>query len=304
MIPLRNGQRQRVVLGFDQFAPYPLHSPYFGAVVGRYANRISGGGFWLNDTWHKLTSNDGPAITLHGGVRGFSDLVWTVHDLTSQSVTLGLISPDGDQGFPGTLEVRCRYTLCDDTRLVVEFRARTTQTTVVNLCQHAYFNLDGSETIGDHGLTVFADAYTPLGDDQIPTGQIVGVAGTPFDLRAAQSVNDPSRPANLDNNYVLRQPLAGQSLRHAAKLWSRKNGLALDLWTSKPGVQVYDGHHIDVPVPGLGGQIYRSKGGLCLEPQFFPDSPNRPNFPSSILAPDAFYDTRSDYLFSQTDHQT
>jgi len=297
-IPLERGIRQGVVLGFDSFADYPVHSPYYGAVVGRYANRISGGGFTLDGTRHALTPNEGTSTTLHGGPGGFSQRVWDVVDLTSDSVTLGLLSPDGDQGFPGTLTVRCRYALTGKTTLRVEFQAHSTRATVVNLSQHAYFNLDGSATIKGHSLRVWADSQTEVGPDLIPTGRILPVAGTALDLRHPRLLSDDTLCQKLDHNFVLTRPGTGR-LQPAARLTSAVSGLSLTVLTSKPGLQVYDGHQMDVPVPGLSGQTYGAKAGLCLESQFFPDSPNQPGFPSARLVAGDTYDHATEYVFDR-----
>jgi len=297
-IPVGPGQRQGVVLGFDSFADYPVHSPYFGAVVGRYANRISGGGFMLDGIWHALTRNEGTSTTLHGGPGGFSQLVWDVLDLSLDSVTLGLTSPDGDQGFPGAASVRCRYSLTSKTTLRVEFSAHSTRATVFNLSQHAYFNLDGSPTIEGHSLRVWADSQTEVGPDLIPNGRILPVAGTALDLSHPRLLSDPGLCQKLDHNFVLTRSGADR-LQPAARLTSAVSGLSLTVLTTKPGLQVYDGHLLDVPVPGLNGQTYGAKAGLCLEPQFFPDSPNQPGFPSARLEVGEIYNHVAEYVFER-----
>ncbi len=295
-IPCPDGRLQSVVLGFDSFADYPAHSPYFGSVVGRYANRISGGGFKLNGTWHGLDTNEGATTCLHGGAEGFARRNWTVIALSADSVTLGLQSRDGDQGFPGDLAVRCCYSLCDQTTLRVAFRARTTAPTVVNLAQHAYFNLDGSRDVTNHRLQVFADTYTPVDAADIPTGRLADVTGTRFDLRQPRPVFDPARPAPLDHNFVLSAPPDSAGLRHAARLIA--GAMTLDVQTTKPGVQVYDGNKLNVLVPGQHGAHYGSRAGICLETQYFPDSPNQPDFPSAVLDPAAIYAHTTEYRFT------
>jgi len=297
-IPVGPGHRQGVVLGFDRFADYPVHSPYFGAVVGRYANRISGGGFRLGGTWHALDRNEGSDVSLHGGSDGFSSRVWDVLDLSPDSVTLGLISPDGDQGFPGRLSVQCRYSLVGRATLRVEFRAQATLETVVNLSQHSYFNLDGSSAIDGHSLRVWSDTHTEVGPDLIPTGRVLPVAGTDLDLRRARLLSDPGLCGALDQNFVLRRRGPAR-LQRAARLISPLSGLRLTVLTTKPGLQVYDGHLIRLSVPGLRGQIYGARAGLCLETQFFPDSPNQPGFPPARLAAGDIYDHVTDYVFDR-----
>lgn len=295
-IPCPDGRLQRVVLGFDNFADYPAHSPYFGAVVGRYANRISGGGFTLNGAWHAVAVNEGSATCLHGGAGGFAHRNWTLLAQTVDSVTLGLQSQDGDQGFPGELTVRCTYTLCEQTTLRVVFWAQTTAPTVVNLAQHTYFNLDGSPDVNEHCLQVFADTYTPVDAADIPSGALADVTGTQFDLRQPRPVFDPAHPTKLDHNFVLSNAPGPDGMRHAARLTA--GALNLDVHTTKPGVQVYDGNKLNVAVPGLDGKHYGSRAGMCLETQYFPDSPNQPAFPSSVLNPAETYEHTTDYRFS------
>lgn len=284
-VPMPGRDPLGVVLGFDDIAPYPLHSPYFGAVIGRYANRIAGGRFTLDGVTYDLDRNEDNRTTLHGGRGGFSQRIWRILDVQPDAVTLGLTSPDGDQGFPGRLEVTCRYALGPGHRLSIGFQAHTDRATPVNLTHHAYFNLDGGADIADHLLCIHADSYTPAAADNIPTGQVLPVQATRFDFRQPRTVIDPQ--GGYDQNFVLRQ--GGAGLHPAATLTTRKSGLRLHLQTTKPGLQFYDGHHIAVPVPGLGGRPYGPKAGLCLEPQFFPDSPNIAAFPDTILQPGMDY---------------
>lgn len=295
-LPLAAGGRQSLVLGFPGFDPYPEHSPYFGALVGRYANRIAGGRFTLAGRTHVLDRNETGTTTLHGGKDGFATRVWDIVDHSDRHVTLGLVSPDGDQGFPGTLQVTCRYTLGSDNRLEVALRARSDQPTPVNLTQHSYFNLDGGPDLSDHMLAVNADSFTPVGQDKIPTGKILPVAGTPFDLRQPRRLGDLT--VALDHNFVLCPPPADPSrLRPVAELTSPRANLRLRVSSTKPGVQIYDGHMLDVPVPGLDGRRYGARAGLCIETQFFPDSPNQRQFPATILAAGAVYDHRTIFAF-------
>ncbi len=295
-LPLAAGRRQSLVLGFPTFDPYPVHSPYFGALVGRYANRIGGGRFTLAGQTHVLDRNEAGTTTLHGGSGGFATRVWDLADHSDCHVTLGLLSPDGDQGFPGTLQVTCRYTLWPDNRLEVALRARTDRPTPVNLTQHSYFNLDGGPDLSDHLLAVHADSFTPVAHDKIPTGEILSVAGTPFDLRQPHSLDDLT--VALDHNLVLRPtPDDPSRMRPVAELTSLRANLRLRVTTTKPGVQIYDGHMLDVAVPGLGGRRYGPRAGLCIETQFFPDSPNQPQFPDTVLTAGADYDHRTIYAF-------
>lgn len=296
--PLAGGARLPLILGFETFAPYPVHSPYFGAIVGRYANRIAGGRFSHGSRTHHLDRNEGLRTTLHGGANGFARRIWQIADLTDTSVTLALTSADGDMGFPGTLSVTCTYSILDESRLDVQFWAKTDQPTPVNLAQHAYFNLDGGPDIFDHSLQMFADAYTPTKADQIPTGVIQPVEGTIFDFRQPKPLH-PSQPA-FDHNFVLGNiPAPQNALRPAAQLVSYKSGLRMQVATTKPGLQFYSGQMVNLAVPGHGGRSYRPNAGLCLETQYFPDSPNQPSFPDSILQPDAIYAHRTAFSFDR-----
>lgn len=294
--PLGDGARLPLTLGFETFDPYPVHSPYFGAIVGRYANRIANGRFTLAGHTYQLDRNEALQTTLHGGAVGFASCIWQIADLTENSVTLTLTSPDGDQGFPGTLTATCTYFITDENRLEVQFGAKTDQPTPVNLAQHAYFNLDGGPDISDHSLQIFADAYSPTGSDLIPTGVIQPVNGTVFDFRRRQTL-DP-RQAAFDHNFVLSHPPSqADTLRPAAQLVSHKSGMRMQVATTKPGLQFYSGHMLNVPVPGHDGRAYGPSAGLCLETQYFPDSPNQPSFPNTILYPDQVYSHRTVFSF-------
>ncbi len=294
-VPLGAGRAQPVVLGLERFDDYPAHSPFFGALAGRFANRIAGGRFTLDGVTHALDRNENGATTLHGGAGGFSQAIWDIAGGDASTVTLTLLSPDGDQGFPGTLRAVCRYALDDARGLVVTLTATADRATPVSMAQHSYFNLDGSATIADHRLQVMADAYLPVDAASIPTGAAAPVAGTGFDFRAPRPIGGGG--ATVDHNYVLRPgPEAG--LRPAAVLESPVNGLRMTVATTKPGLQVYDGSFIDVPVAGLDGRTMGRHAGLCLETQFFPDSPNRPSFPDCILRPGQTYAHETEYRFA------
>jgi aldose 1-epimerase len=279
-VPLA-GSSQRVVLGLNAIEDYVAHSPYFGAIVGRYGNRIGKAQFTLDGETYRLDANEG-ANQLHGGTMGFGTRLWSIVDYTSHSVTLGLVSEDGDMGYPGRLVATCTYTLLSSLRLRIALEATSDRPTPVNLTTHGYFNLDGSSDISSHELMIAGDYITPTRSDLIPTGEITAVAGTDYDFTAPRPIHGAQHTL-YDINYVLRGPCG--ELRHAATLASRRNGLAMELWTTEPGVQFYDGHLIDIPVNGLGGVQYGRHAGLCLEPQRFPDSPNNAHFPSSILRP-------------------
>lgn len=279
-VPLA-GSAQRVVLGLNSIEDYVAHSPYFGAIVGRYGNRIGKAQFTLDGETYRLDANEG-TNQLHGGTMGFGTRLWSIVDYTSHSVTLGLVSEDGDMGYPGRLVATCTYTLLSSLRLRIALEATSDRATPVNLTTHGYFNLDGSPDISSHELMIAGEYITPTQPDLIPTGEITAVAGTDYDFTARRPIHGAQHTL-YDMNYVLRGPC--HELRHAATLVSRRNGLAMELWTTEPGVQFYDGHLIDIPVKGLGGVQYGRHGGLCLEPQRFPDSPNNAHFPSSILRP-------------------
>lgn len=292
-----NGKPQTTVLGLNSLADYRAHSPSFGAVPGRFANRIARGQFTLDGHPYQLPLNEKGRTTLHGGPQGFGKRPWRLVGHDDASVTLALTSTDGDAGFPGHLEVTCRYALVGLT-LRMELSATTDAPTVVNLTNHSYFNLDGSADILAHELTVFAGFRTAVDDDLIPTGEIVAVAGTPFDFRTARAVKDPSGQT-YDTNFVLAdQPDPQTGLAPAARLKSLKNGLTLDVATDQFGIQVYDGAKLNVPVEGLHGARYGAFGGLALETQTFPDAPNRRHFPSSVLRPGETYRQVTEYRFS------
>ncbi len=293
-VPLAGGP-QRVVLGLNSIEDYVAHSPYFGAIVGRYGNRIGRAQFTLSGETCRLDANEGEN-QLHGGSKGFGTRLWSIVDHTSSSVTLSLVSEDGDMGYPGRLVATCTYTLLPSCRLRIELEATADKPTPVNLTTHGYFNLDGSPDISSHELTIAGDFITPTRPDLIPTGEITAVSGTDYDFTAPRPIHGAQHTL-YDINYVLRGPYG--ELRHAATLASRQNSLTMELWTTEPGVQFYDGHLIDMPVQGLGGAQYGRHGGLCLEPQRFPDSPNKAHFPSSILPPGQVSRQVSELRFSR-----
>src|SRR5215213_3344948 len=304
-IPLGQGRTQRVVLGLNSLDDYIRHSPYFGAIAGRYGNRIARGRFRLGGRVHQLSLNDG-RNSLHGGIAGFSNRRWQLADADGSSAALTLLSRDGDQGYPGNLTASCIYRLVGST-LRVELMATTDADTPVNLCQHSYFNLDGSPSILDHTLQLAADFYTPTDVELIPTGEVRAVASTPYDFRKAHPVRRldeaAGRPFRYDINFVLRRDrlelsgMDGCMLAHAGTFASEKSGVSMEVWTTEPGLQFYDGWMTDVPVPGIHGHPYGAYAGVCLEPQHFPDSPNRPHFPDATLRPDRVYRQITEYRF-------
>jgi aldose 1-epimerase len=305
VVPLGSG-RQRVVTGLNAVEDYVEHSPHMGAIAGRYANRIRGGRFDLDGEHYQLPLNQSGRHSLHGGGDGLGRSLWQLAAAGADFVALTHLSPDGDSGYPGTLVTSCIYRLHGAT-LRIELSATTDKATPVNLCHHSYFNLDGAASILDHTLEIAGDVYTPTDDDLIPTGEILRVAGTPFDFRAARSIrterSDGSGNVRYDVNFLLRRDLLQPSgiphlpLAYAGTARSPLNGLGLAVWTTEPGLQVYDGAKVDLSVAGLDGVRYGPHAGLCLEPQHVPDSPNHPYFPNTILRPGEVYRQVTEYRF-------
>jgi aldose 1-epimerase len=300
-VPDRNGSMGDVVLGFDSLDAYLKGHPYFGAIVGRYGNRIAGGTFTLDGRTFKLVTNNGPNH-LHGGTVGFDKAIWTGEPTSGAGIEFTHTSPDGDEGYPGTLKARVTYTLTDRNELVVEYHATTDKPTHVNLTQHSYFNLAGSGDILGHELTIHADRYTPVDSTLIPTGELATVAGTPFDFRKPMAIgariNQPHEQlkhgGGYDHNFVLNGKAGA---RPAARLTEPKSGRTLDVSTTEPGLQFYSGNFLDGTLKGKGGQVYQKRAGLCLETQHYPDSPNKPKFPSTILRPGQEYRSKTVFTF-------
>jgi aldose 1-epimerase len=292
--PDRHGHLQNIVLGFDTLAPYVAGVPYYGATVGRYANRIAKGSFRLNGMTYLLTVNDGPN-TLHGGARGFDKRVWKIEGTPTRSVlTLTYVSADGEEGFPGQVTAHTTYRLGDDNSLSIEYRATTTADTPLNLANHAYFNLSGNpgNTILDHILKINSERFTPVDATLIPTGELRAVAGTPFDFRTAAAIgsridmDDEQLKVGhgYDHNWVLNEARDKETLRLAAVLTEPHSGRVLEVHTTQPGLQFYSGNFMDGKPAGKGS-VYGYRTGLVLETQHFPDSPNQPAFPNTILRP-------------------
>ena len=296
VVPSARGP-QHVTLGLNTLSDYVAYSPHFGAVPGRFANRIANGAFAIDGVVYQLERKPGEKHTLHGGPRGFGRRLWKLGAHDRSSVLLSLESADGDCGFPGALIATCVYRLLEPATLRVELSAETSRPTVVNLTQHTYFNLDGSRDILDHELTLLADFYTPSDPELIPTGEIRAVAGTPYDFRTARTVREPSG-TNFDTNFVAARQRDREGLAPIALLRSPLNGLAMTLFSTEPGVQFYDAAKLNCPVPGLGGARYGAHAGLCLEPQAFPDSPNRRHFTDCVLRPGAKYQHVSEFRFA------
>ena len=302
-VPDRDGNPVDVVLGFDTLEDYMAQDKYLGALVGRYANRIGGASFTLNGVEHKLAANDG-ANSLHGGNVGFDKQMWTVERLTDSSVVLSLVSPDGQEGYPGTLAVAVAYTLAFG-GLDIAYRARCDRDTVCNLTNHSYFNLSGhgSGPVEDHYIRMFCSRYTPVAPGLIPTGELVAVKGTPMDLETAQpigarigeSFEQLAVAGGYDHNWVIDG--WDETLRPFARVWSPETGIMMEASTSMPGVQFYTGNFLNGCPAGKGGAVYGRRCGFCLEAQFFPDSPNWPEFPSAVLKAGEEYRHKTVYRF-------
>ncbi|MEA1787650.1 aldose epimerase family protein [Arenibacter sp. GZD96] len=306
--PDKNGNFENVVLGFDTLTQYEKENPFFGALIGRYGNRIAGGKFSLHDETYQLAKNNG-ANNLHGGVKGFDKKVWeakTKETPTSVSLLLTYVSPDGEEGFPGTLTTNVTYTLHNDDTLEVFYEATTDKTTIVNLTQHAYFNLSGdfSNTILDHELEIHADKYLPVDSGLIPTGVLESVEGTPFDFRQPKVIGQDISKAHtqlqlgggFDHCWVLNDQQAG--FRRVAAAYHPGSGRYLEVFTDEPGIQFYSGNFLDGTLPAPNGGTYAQRSGLCLETQHYPDSPNQSQFPSVTLEPGEKYSSKTTFKLS------
>lgn len=304
--PDRHGASGDIVLGHDQLHGYVEQSPYFGALIGRYANRIANAEFMLDGHRHALARNDGPNA-LHGGTRGFDKVKWTVQDASRMHLALRYVSADGEEGYPGTLDVRVRYSVTADDRWVIEYEATTDAPTPVNLTQHSYWNLraDASRDILGHELSLFADHFTPVNATLIPTGRIQSVTDTPFDFRAPTRIGARIDAPDVqleygqgyDHNWVLGGAIRDGGMRHAAHVREPESGRTLDVYTTEPGVQFYSGNVLDGTIRGKSATVYGPRHGFCLETQHFPDSPNQPAFPDTILRPGQFMRSRTEYAF-------
>ena len=295
VVPTATGP-QGVTLGLNSLEDYVAHSPHFGAVPGRFANRIANGRFTLDGVEYALDRKPGEKHTLHGGPKGFGKRLWKLGAHDDSSVALTLDSADNEAGFPGALSATCVYRMLEPATLRVELSAVADKPTVVNLTQHAYFNLDGSPDILDHEVTLFGDFYTPADAELIPTGEIRSVAGTPYDFRNARPIRNPGG-VSYDTNFVVAERPGADGLAPVARVRSPRNGLTLSLSSTEPGVQLYDAATLDCPAPGLNGERYGAHAGLCLETQAFPDSPNRRHFTDCVLRPDAEYRHVSEFRF-------
>ena len=307
-VPDKNGKLDDVVLGFDKLDGYLDKSPYFGAIVGRYGNRIANGKFTLDEKDYSLAKNNGPNA-LHGGLKGFDKAIWEAEPLQSKQrsgVAFTYTSKDGEEGYPGNLKTKVTYTLTEQNELVFDYQATTDKATPVNLTQHGYFNLAGEGT-GDvlkHELMLNADRFTPVDKTLIPTGELRAVKGTPLDFtkptvvgaRIDDNYEQIAFGGGYDHNFVINRKADGLQL--AARVYEPTSGRVMEVYTTEPGVQFYSGNFLDGTITGKQGHIYKRRYALCLETQHFPDSPNHPEFPSTILRPGQTLHSRTMYKFA------
>jgi aldose 1-epimerase len=295
--PDKNGTKSDIVLGFDSLQSYLAKPPYFGAIIGRYGNRIGGAQFKLDGASYKLAANNG-TNNLHGGEKGFDKVVWDASASSDNtSLTLSYLSKDGEEGFPGNLKATVKYTLTEDDGLLIQYDAETDKATPVNLTNHSYFNLTGdvSNTILDHVLWVDADKYTPVDNTLIPTGELKNVKGTPFDFLQPHKIGERinSVQGGYDHNFVLNNQ--GNSLKMVAYVIDSVSGRKLEVHTTEPGLQFYTGNFLNGSIKNRDGKIINKHAAFCLETQHYPDSPNKPDFPSVILKPGEKYHTETKY---------
>lgn len=297
-VPVTGGMRE-VTLGFETLADYLTLSGHYGAIAGRFANRIGGGRFSLDGHDYQVVRNQGGKHALHGGGKphAFGVRSWRVTGSDSDSVTLALHSPDGDGGFPGALDVTAKYA-AKGMVLSLEMEARTSAPTIVNLAQHSYFNLAGGGDVLDHALQIESDFYTPVDGDLIPTGEVRLVESTPFDFRKTRLLrwSGTGGHTGYDHNFAVRGPRG--TLRRMATLTAPAGDLSMEVWSTEPAVQLYDSRGLNVQLPGLSGATYGNHAGLCLEAQNFPDAPNRSHFPSATLRPGEVYRQRTEWRFA------
>ena len=308
-VPDRKGQFADIVLGHETMEGYVPNPPYIGAIVGRYANRIANGTFTLDGKTYTLPKNDGPN-TLHGGTtRTFDKVVWDGEPLEGKTgVAFSYLSKDGEEGFPGNLKVKVTYTLTDGNALIIDYEATTDKATPINVSQHSYFNLkgEGNGDILDHEIMINADRFTPVDKNLIPTGELRPVKGTPLDFtkstRIGARIDDNYEQLVLghgyDHNFVLNDKPDQNGLKLAARVHESTGGRVLEVWTTQPGIQFYTGNFLDGTVTGKQGHVYKRRYGLCLETQHFPDSPNHPKFPTTILKPGETFHQKTVFKFS------
>jgi aldose 1-epimerase len=305
-VPSRTGKFGDVVLGYDNLADYIKDTPYFGAMIGRYGNRIAKGKFTLDGKEYTLAVNNGPNA-LHGGLKGFDKVVWEAKILARSegpSLQLRYTSKDGEEGYPGNLSVTAVYTLTDDNALKLEYTATTDKDTVINLTQHSYFNLAGKGDILNHTVMIPADKFTPVDSTLIPTGELKPVDGTPFDFRTptpigariGQDDEQLKFGGGYDHNWVINKPMGKLGLM--ARVFEPTSGRVLEVFSTEPGLQFYTGNFLDGKLTGKGGWVYQRRNAFCMEPQHYPDSPNQPNFPSVVLKPGQVFKNTIIFKFS------
>ncbi len=306
-VPDKKGKLDDIVLGYDSLSQYPSGNPYFGAMIGRYGNRIAKGKFLLNGKNYQLNLNNG-ANALHGGPNGFHNVYWSANPIDKNKLELIYQSKDGEEGYPGNLSVKVTYTLSDQNELTIDYKATTDQETIVNLTHHSFFNLAGAGngTILDHELMINAEAFCSVDSTLIPLGELKKVKGTPFDFLLAhkigERINQPDEQLKYgkgyDHNWVLNKK-AGE-LTLAAKVAEPNSGRVMEVWTTEPGLQFYSGNFLDGKDVGKSNKKYEYRSAFCLEAQHFPDSPNHSNFPSTVLRPGETYIQQTIYKFSVT----
>jgi len=302
LVPDKNGKVADIVLGYDSLSGYIAKTPYFGALIGRYGNRIAKGKFTIDGTDYILVQNNGPNH-LHGGVKGFDKVVWDAEEFKTDSavgIKFHRLSKDGEEGYPGNLDVTVTYTLNDDNTLVFDYTATTDKATPVNLTQHSYFNLAGSGDIKSHELMISASKYNVVDSPLIPTGELREVKGTPFDFTVAKPIGKDlvaagGKPIGFDHNFVLDTKSITEL---AVSVSDPTSGRSIEVFTDQPGVQFYSGNFLDGTITGKSGIVYQQYSGFCLETQHFPDSPNQAAFPTTILKPGEKYHTTTIYKFS------
>jgi aldose 1-epimerase len=299
-VPDRAGKPGDIVLGYEGLEGYIKNSPYFGSIVGRYGNRIAKGRFVLDGVTYRLAANNGENH-LHGGNKGFDKVVWKaepVRESGAVGINFSYLSRDGEEGYPGNLNVTVIYMLTSDNELKISYEAATDKATPVNLTHHSYFNLAGEGDVLGHELTISADAYTPVDAGLIPTGEIRPVKGTPFDFTTPHAIGEriAQVEGGYDHNFVLRS--GGGNPAPAARAYETRSGRVMEILTTEPGLQFYSGNFLDGTITGKGGLVYQRHSGFCLETQHFPDSPNKPDFPSTILRPGDVYRSTTIHRFS------
>jgi len=302
-VPDKDGKPTDITLGYDKLDGYLTRHPYFGSTVGRYANRIGGASFKLNDVEYKLATNNGPNH-LHGGIKAFDKVVWKLENIKAESdkalVKMSYLSKDGEEGYPGNLACTVTYTLTKDNELKISYEAETDKATVINLTNHSYWNLagQGNGDILGHELMLNADKYTPVDEGLIPTGEIRSVKDTPMDFTKPMTIGSriDQVEGSYDHNYVLNG--GGGTLALCARVYEPNSGRTMEIYTTEPGVQFYTGNFLDGSITGKSGKVYKKHYGFCLETQHFPDSPNKPDFPSVVLKPGDKYTTTTVHKFS------